>query len=124
MASEWTNAQIAPGEFPDVIFYDYTKIPCPWTRTRPNYHLTFSLSESNFQDASDALQHGLNVAVVFNTPRSKPLPEVWRGYSVIDGDMHDLRFLDAHRLGLIVGLHAKGKAKKDKTGFVQIAPLG
>ena len=112
------------GEFPEVQFYDYTKVPRPWTRTRPNYHLTFSLSESNFQDASDALQHGLNVAVVFNTPKSKPLPETWRGYNVIDGDMHDLRFLDTYRLGLIVGLHAKGKAKKDKTGFVQIAPLG
>ena len=110
-------------EFPDVQFYDYTKIPRAWQRTRANYHLTFSLSESNFQDAYDALQHGLNVAVVFNTKKSEALPESWRGFPVIDGDAHDLRFLDAHRLGLIVGLKAKGRAKKNSHGFVQIAKL-
>src|ERR1700741_1959054 len=37
-------------EFPDVQFYDYTKLPKPYTRTRPNYHLTFSHSETNLAD--------------------------------------------------------------------------
>jgi hypothetical protein len=110
-------------EFPTVQFYDYTKLPRPWLRARANYHITFSLSESNLPDAIQALQNGLNVAVVFNTPKSKPLPDTWNGFNVIDGDAHDLRFLDAHRLGLVVGLHAKGRAKKDVSGFVQIAPL-
>ena len=116
-------ALLLAGEFPTVQFYDYTKIPRPWQRTRDNYHITFSLSESNFQDAIDALQHGLNVAVVFNTKKNEALPDTWRGFYVIDGDSHDLRFLDAHRLGLIVGLKAKGRAKKDSHGFVQIAKL-
>ena len=107
-------------EFPRVQFYDYTKIPRPWSRVLPNYHLTFSLSESNYQDAFEVLQHGMNVAVVFDVKRGRPLPEVWRGVHVIDGDLHDLRFLDAHRFGLIVGLRAKGRAKRDKHGFVQI----
>jgi hypothetical protein len=111
-------------EFPTVQFYDYTKIPRPWQRTRANYHVTFSLSESNFQDAHDCLQHGLNVAVVFNVKRGHELPVSWRGFPVIDGDTHDLRFLDSHRLGLVIGLRAKGKAKKDVHGFVQIAKLG
>lgn len=44
------------------------------------------------------------------------LPETWRGFKVIDGDESDLRFLDEK--GVIVGLRAKGKARKDKSGFV------
>jgi hypothetical protein len=117
----WMALQLS-AEFPDVQFYDYTKLPRPWLRTRPNYSITFSLSESNLPDAIAALQNGINLAVVFNTPKGKPLPDTWNGFGVTDGDTHDLRFLDAHRLGTVIGLHAKGRAKKDTSGFVQIAP--
>lgn len=104
---------------PDVMFYDYTKHPKPWTRELPNYRITFSRSESNTRECIAALENGVNVAVVFDTPRSKPLPETWKGYKVVDGDMHDLRFLDPKGdVGVIVGLHAKGKAHKDTSGFV------
>ncbi len=116
----WLAMQMA-GEFPAIQFYDYTKLPKPWQRVSPNYHLAFSLSESNFSDAMLALEHGVNVAVVFNTKKGQPLPETWNGYTVIDGDHHDLRFLDDR--GVIVGLRAKGKARKSVTGFVQIASL-
>jgi hypothetical protein len=51
------------------------------------------------------------VAAVFSE-----LPETYLGKPVINGDESDLRFLDAQ--GVIVGLVAKGKAKKDKSGFV------
>ena len=105
--------------FPDVQFYDYTKIPRPWQRTRSNYHLTFSLSESNRTDAISALQHGVNVAVVFNTRKTESLPDTWEGFGVVSGDIHDLRFLDAHHTGLVIGLYAKGRAKRDTSGFVQ-----
>lgn len=109
-------------EFPDVQFYDYTKIPRAWQRTAPNYHLTFSLSELNYVDAVDTLQHGLNVAAVFDTKRGHELPDTWQGFPVIDGDTHDLRFLDVHRTGLVIGLRAKGRARRDKSsGFVQIS---
>ena len=55
---------------------------------------------------------GQNVAVVFDD-----IPATWLGLEVINGDEHDLRFLDG--VGVIVGLKAKGpKAKKDTTGFV------
>lgn len=107
--------------FPTVQFYDYTKHPRPWERIRENYHLTFSHSESNRAQCLQALAHGVNVAVVFDTPKSKALPETWEGYRVINGDETDLRFLDgfANDLrGLVVGLHAKGRAKRDCTGFV------
>jgi len=108
--------------FPNVQFYDYTKHPAPWKHTRANYHLTFSLSETNEASALEALAHGINVAVPFFTKRSEPLPPTFLGVPVIDGDETDLRFLDKQR-GVIVGLRAKGKAKKDCTGFVRQSDL-
>lgn len=100
--------------------YDYTKIPKPWERERQNYHLTFSLSENNWPEAQEALENGVSVAVVFDTKKDKPLPVMWRGYLVVDGDDTDLRFLDPK--GVIIGLRAKGRARtQDVHGFVQSA---
>lgn len=101
---------------PKVQFYDYSKIPKPYKRTAKNYHLTFSKSESNMDECIDALNNGINVAVVFK----KELPKTYLGYKVINGDETDLRFLDKKNKGkpVIVGLKAKGRAKKDTTGFV------
>lgn len=98
--------------FPDIQFYDYTKsIGRALAPRPPNYHITFSKSETNEQDALKALAGGVSVAVVF-----KNMPEVWNGFRVINGDAHDYRFLDPK--GVIVGLTAKGKARKDTSGFV------
>ena len=103
--------------FPHVQFYDYTKdfkrekaLSGQWS----NYHLTFSVNESpaNKKQAWKLLNKGVNVAMVFRND----LPELFNGYRVIDGDRHDLRFLDTK--GVIVGLKAKGEAKKDQSGFV------
>lgn len=105
-------------EFPKVQFYDYTKHPRPWERLLPNYHLTFSLSEINVGDAIDSLMHQVNVAVVFDTKKGQPLPKTFLERPVFDGDEHDLRFKTS-RQGIIIGLRAKGRAKKDCTGFVQ-----
>lgn len=109
--------------FPDVQFYDYTKHMRPYTRETHNYHLTFSRSECNGDRVEDALLHGMNVAVVFSTARGRRLPVYayiyGQRYDVIDGDAHDLRFLDPRKgLGVIVGLRAKGRARKDTSGFV------
>ena len=52
--------------------------------------------------------------------RTKPLPTIWRGYEVIDGDLYDLRFKD--KRGVVIGLRAKGKARKlpaTENGFIQ-----
>lgn len=110
--------------FPDVQFYDYTKsIDKLLSNTVPNYHLTFSRSENNELDCAVALDNGHNVAVVFAVNRGKPLPSTYsllgKTWDVIDGDEHDLRFLD--RRPVIVGLRAKGVARKPegvKSGFV------
>jgi hypothetical protein len=110
--------------YPEIQFYDYTKIPVSQRDlTIPNYHLTFSLAESNRQDAIDALNAGLNVAAVVRVRKSQPIPSPINlgGYrATIDGDISDVRFDD--RAGRIIGLRAKGRAKKDTTGFVLDIP--
>lgn len=120
--------------FPEITFYDYTKIPNRRVSGLDNYHLTFSLSESNDRHALHALDCGINVAVVMRVSvgnhlhpeqyPKEPLPDSWGGYPVIDGDTSDLRFLDRHAGPLsgpvIVGLRAKGKrALADTIGFVR-----
>ena len=102
--------------FPSVQFYDYTKISNRKTKDIFNYHLTWSYSGANVQYADklqDALDNGMNAAVVFRKEYKQPK---WRGINVTDGDKDDLRFLDPSNS--IVALYAKGKAKKDTTGFV------
>lgn len=103
--------------FPEIQFYDYTKVIGRIERCAniPNYSLTFSLSESNDAHACRALALGFNVAAVIRNPA-----ETFAGYRVIDGEAHDFRFLDA-RGGCIVALSAKGKARHDTTGFVRDA---
>jgi hypothetical protein len=114
----WLAHELAAA-FPEVQFYDYTKHPRPWLRTLPNYHLTFSHSGHNVDDCVEALEHGINVAVVFTTRRGESLPQTWNGLPVIDGDSHDCRFLDP--TGVVVGLRAKGMAKGSQSPFVVLA---
>lgn len=102
--------------FPNVQFYDYTKheqrmVDFLDGKLPKNYHLTFSQSERNQEFALDMKRNGANVAVVFDR-----VPDRYKRFLVFNGDNHDLRFLD-QKTGLC-GLTAKGKAKKDKTGFV------
>lgn len=106
--------------FPDVMFYDYTKVLGRKTALAlPNYHLTFSLAESNDFLAVKALSEGYNVAVVMRVKRrADPKPATWGGYPVVDGDVDDIRFNDP-KGGHIVALFPKGKAGKDTTGFVR-----
>lgn len=104
--------------FPEIQFYDYTKIPNRWKRALPaNYHLTYSYSgvpaaQPHVAHVAASQPH-VAMAVVF---RSKKLPAEFMGRPVVNGDETDLRFLDAP--GVIVGLSAKGPAKRDTSGFV------
>lgn len=109
--------RIAPelfGEFGGVQFYDYTKAPHRMFERMPrNYRLTFSRSETNRGAVlASVLETSGNVAVVFRDR----IPAEYMGRPVIDGTEHDLRFLDAP--GVVVGLRASGKAKRDASGFV------
>ena len=104
-------------QFPEVQFYDYTKI---YKRALKfvngqypsNYHLTYSLNEVNYKEAFDILLKGGNISAVFRNE----LPENYKGYKVINADETDLRFTDDNNI--IAGLKAKGQAKKDYSGFV------
>lgn len=105
-----------------VQFVDYTKNPNRIRKTPSNLYLTLSYSGNNTQACLAALLAGHNVAMVFHGG----LPASFAGFSVIDGDIHDLRHLDP-RGGLIVGLSPKGlTAKRDNSGFVvrHSLPLG
>jgi hypothetical protein len=99
--------------YDNLLFYDYTKNFNHIRKyTGSTYKLTFSRSETNENDAYLTLQHGGNVAIVF----AGELPEYWNGFPVINGDETDLRYFDPENV--VIGLKAKGDAKKDKTGFV------
>lgn len=97
-----------------VYFYDYTK-SLPRAKRYQNYRnytLTFSKSESNEKETNQALNLGINVAAVF----SGDLPKTYKGIKVVDGDKSDLQMIKFK--SIILGLKAKGKARKDKSGFV------
>jgi len=118
----WEKYDMLPGLnvfecFPDVQFYDYTKILGRKVKGIANYHLTFSAADGNDSDVYRAIAEGLNVATVFGIKKTEPMPETYNGRPVFNGDESDLRFLDPK--GVIVGLYAKGKAKKDTSGFVK-----
>jgi len=117
-------------KFPHIQFYDYTKVPKymdmylsgqnPYTGKpfAPNYHVTFSRSETNRAEALKYLEMGGNVAIVFDkTP--KTLTYHGRTYRVVDGDRHDLRFLDdiegmkQSGEGLVIGLKYKRPSKTE-----------
>ena len=98
--------------FPQIQFYDYTKIPTRKVEHIPNYHLTWSYSEADSKYAALIKNVSNNIAVVFR----EALPEVFKGFKVIDGDKHDMRFLDETQV--VVGLIEKGEAEKDTSGFV------
>jgi hypothetical protein len=99
-------------DFANLKFYDYTK---NYKRAvkylDTDYSLTFSRSEINEHECKKFLELGGNVAAVFSE-----LPQTYLNYTVINGDESDLRYLDP--ANVIVGLSAKGKAKKETSNFV------
>lgn len=99
--------------FPDVTFYDYTKISKRFRLLEkyPNYDLTYSFSGYNMMDCFTLLKEGKGrVAMVFE---GKQLPTKWSGYNVIDGDAYDMRYLDEENV--IVGLKFKKVRNKIDT---------
>lgn len=102
--------------FPNVNFYDYTKNPKRAGQLLPNYWLTFSRSETNETQALRKLNAGVNVSVVF----ADDLPKRWNGFTVVEGDQTDLRYLDPRGLarGYVIGLSLK--SANNSTRFAAI----
>jgi hypothetical protein len=112
--------------FPEIQFYDYTKVYKRVYRDLPaNYRLVLSYSAASMGYAEAILKAGsdtgANIAVVYRTKAQRDAEIATRsitfmGREKIDGDSDDMRFLDP--TGVIVGLYAKGAAKRDTSGFV------
>jgi len=96
------NGQNILEMFPEVQFYDYTKVASRihLMEKYPNYNVTFSYTGYNLKQCLQMLQNKIKVAVVF-----KEVPKEFWGYQVIDGDLNDLRYKDS--AGVIVGLKYK-----------------
>jgi hypothetical protein len=103
--------------FSEVTFYDYTKILGRKIKNISNYSLTFSAADGNDADVYRAIAEGYNVATVFGLKKTEAMPKTYMNRIVFNGDESDLRFLDPKNV--VVGLYAKGKAKKDTSGFVK-----
>ena len=106
---------------PDIQFYDYTKI-ANRKGVPANYDLTFSYSgvADYAPYVAKAVAKGERIAVVF---RNRAIVEqmladneTFLGLPVVDGDDTDIRHLDPK--GAVVALYAKGKARRDQSGFV------
>jgi len=109
-----------------LVFYDYTKDPHRVKRyAGTNYTLTFSRAEDNEPQALEVLKNSGIVSAVF----AERLPQFYKGFEVFDGDKADDIMIKASKAvkvlkrtrkgqGLILGLKAKGDAKKDTSGFV------
>jgi len=106
--------------FPELQFYDYTKI---WKRFEPgqeiptNYDLSLSYSLASQRYAANCTRthdkYGARLVVVV---RSQDVKQFHVDLGGIDGDAHDLRFTEPQ--GAMIYLKAKGKARKDRSGFV------
>lgn len=99
--------------FPNVQFYDYTKVP---TRYRllskyKNYDLTFSFDGHNWDKCEEILKQGGKVAVIFE---NENMPTSYKGYKVIDASGYDMRFLDPGNT--VMGLHYHRTANDYKSG--------
>jgi len=100
-------------QFKNLVFYDYTAILGKIKKyINTSYSLTLSRKEDNESDIIQALKLGGNVAAVFRDE----LPTKYKGFNVVNGDESDLVMIEAKNC--ILGLKAKGDAKKDKSGFV------
>lgn len=102
--------------FPDVTFYDYTKVYTYLDNVSKykNYSMTYSYNGYNWGLCQKALDRGFNVAAVF----AKRLPRTFHGYRVINGDISDYRPSDPK--GVIVGLKYKVEANAIKDGKLEL----
>lgn len=97
--------------FPEVQFFDYTKVlsRLKLLEKYPNYDLTFSYSGENWDECQEALKNNVRVAVVFKDK----IPEEYKGIQVVSGDEYDMRYKDPKNV--IVGL--KFKKVRNKLDF-------
>jgi hypothetical protein len=106
--------------FPQIQFYDYSKIAKRFYREMPdNYYLCLSYSQASRKYADMCLmaREETGCSLVMVTRKGDAPSELFSiDDDFVNGDLHDLRFLD--KPGSLVLLKAKGKARTDTSGFV------
>lgn len=109
--------------FPNIQFYDYTKVS---NRVKllgkyTNYDLTFSFDGYNRKTAEKFLNNGGRVAVVFD---GHNLPAYFDGWRVIDGNSYDFRFKDPGRVVVGLSYHPVANDYKKINGVrTYVAPV-
>lgn len=82
--------------FPNVQFYDYSKIFPRFKQFKKsnykNYDITFSYNGHNWYECDEILKMGGKVAVVFE---SNVIPKTFNGYKVENGNEDDIRYLNS-----------------------------
>lgn len=110
--------------FPNVSFYDYTKVPkrLELLSKYPNYDLTWSIdgSEENREIGLEFLERGGRVAVVYGTEK---MPKSWYGYATEDGDRSDYRPQDINQVCMLkfkvtASNYENGKFLLPQTDFI------
>jgi hypothetical protein len=98
--------------FPDIMFYDYTKVDdrVELMKKYQNYDVTYSYNGYNLTKCQEMLLQKIKVAMVF-----KVVPNTYLGYKVIDGDNYDMRYRDIEPT--IIGLKYKKVRAKLESKF-------
>lgn len=111
---QWEKFNI-PQQFPNLFFYDYTKLAKRLGNTPINYKLMFSYSaDERYRKQVDiALESNSPITVVFNGK----FPKTFLNRQVIDGDKSDIDNVMSGKV--IIGLKVKGKqAKQSNSKFI------
>lgn len=110
--------------FPEIMFYDYSKVAnrIKVARKYENYHLTWSIdgSEKNLAIGLEYLKSGGHVAVVYG---SETMPISWYGYETCDGDQTDYRPSDNKPVCMLkfkktANNYKNGKFQLPNTAFI------
>lgn len=120
---DWSNTLLKGQNifeiFPNVIFYDYTKIFRKFVKIPENYHLTYSYTGYNWSNCLKVLEMGYNIAMVFNLNKKDKLPMSYKGIEIISGDLSDYRVNDIK--GVIIALVWKKIANKEHNEIVRFS---
>ena len=110
---QWEKHGI-PQAFPNLFFYDYTKLAARLGKTPENYKLMFSYSgRSQYaKQVAIALKTDVPMVVVFRGP----MPEYFLDRPVVNGDASDLDNVFAGRV--VIGLKEKRTLVQADNGFV------
>lgn len=106
---------------PHATFFDYSRTPIEHRPVPENWRLTWSLADAPIAEAYAHLVAGQNVAAVVSKAEAKLAPPSFmlggKRVAVIDGDAHDLRFLDPARS--LVLLSPKGRLRASDNPMVR-----